>query len=61
VLVDATGGFRTPGDSRTGSQVAIDVAARTCKPVTIGGGGAANLTIYDCQGRASAIFAAAKK
>jgi hypothetical protein len=60
VLLDGTGGLRAPGDSRTGSQAAMDVAARACKRLTVDDRGAANLTIYDCQGRAAAILAAAR-
>ena len=44
-----------PGDTRTGSEAAFDVVAKTCKAVTTSSGA----TMYDCQGRAAAILAAA--
>jgi hypothetical protein len=48
-------GIGAPGDTRTGSKAAFDVVAKTCKAVRTSGGA----TMYDCQGRAAAIRAAA--
>jgi 4-amino-4-deoxy-L-arabinose transferase-like glycosyltransferase len=54
VLPGGSGGFGLPGDTRTGSQSAIDVVERACRAEKISGA-----TLYDCQGRASAILRAA--
>ena len=61
VIDDAAQDFRARGDTRTGSQTALAVIAKTCKPVTIHSTNATNVTIYDCQGRVAAILAAATK
>ena len=53
-------GYRLPGDTRTGSQAAMDVVAKTCRPVTLSSNGA-NGQMYDCLGRATAILQAAKE
>jgi 4-amino-4-deoxy-L-arabinose transferase-like glycosyltransferase len=47
-----TGGL--PGDTRTGSETAFAAAAKACRRVTVN----STTTMYDCQGRASAILAA---
>ena len=60
VLPDGTGGFASPGDTRTGSQAAIDVVERACRADTVTGTSGTSVTLYDCQGRASAILQAAK-
>jgi hypothetical protein len=57
VIVDNQG-FGAPGDTRQGSQAAMDVVAKTCKAVTIKTS-SGTTTMYDCQGRAAAIQAAA--
>jgi hypothetical protein len=61
VIVDGsqTGGGGLPGDTRTGSQAAMNIVASTCRKVTLSTGGT-TMTMYDCQGRAAAILAAAK-
>jgi hypothetical protein len=59
VIVDGTEGFSPQGDTRTGSQAAMDVVAKVCRPVTLNGTGT-NGQMYDCQGRATAILRAAK-
>jgi 4-amino-4-deoxy-L-arabinose transferase-like glycosyltransferase len=59
---------RIPGDSRQGSQAAMAVISRVCPKVTFSSStsnnstasSSNNSTMYDCQGRASAILAAAK-
>jgi hypothetical protein len=56
VIVDNRGGFQAPGDTRQGSQAAMDVVAKTCKAVKIKTS-SGTITMYDCQGRASAIQA----
>jgi 4-amino-4-deoxy-L-arabinose transferase-like glycosyltransferase len=53
-------GVGLPGDSRTGSQAAIDVVAKTCRAVTLSNSGTTG-QMYDCLGRASAILQAAKE
>jgi 4-amino-4-deoxy-L-arabinose transferase-like glycosyltransferase len=57
VIVDNQG-FRGPGDTRQGSQAAMDVVAKTCKAVNIKTS-STTTTMYGCQGRAAAIQAAA--
>ncbi len=59
VTVDGTQGGGLPGDTRTGSQTAMNVVASTCRKVTLSTSGTTT-TMYDCQGRAAAILAAAK-
>jgi hypothetical protein len=61
VIVDGTqiGGGGLPGDTRTGSQTAMKTVASTCRKVTLSTSGS-TITMYDCQGRAAAILAAAK-
>jgi hypothetical protein len=74
VLVDQSGtGFGgLPGDTRTGSKTAMAAVAEACKKVTLtsttssatpaktGSAGASSSagTLYDCQGRASALASA---
>jgi 4-amino-4-deoxy-L-arabinose transferase-like glycosyltransferase len=61
VIDDGTSqGGGLPGDSRTGSQAAIDVVAKTCPAVTLSSNGA-NGRMYDCLGRSAAILQAAKE
>jgi 4-amino-4-deoxy-L-arabinose transferase-like glycosyltransferase len=57
IIADTTG-LRAPGDSRQGSQSALALVAKTCKAVTVKTT-SGSLTMYDCQGRAAAIQAAA--
>jgi hypothetical protein len=59
VLVDDAQGGGLPGDTRTGSQSAMNVVASTCRKVTLSTSGS-SVTMYDCQGRAAAILEAAK-
>jgi 4-amino-4-deoxy-L-arabinose transferase-like glycosyltransferase len=61
VLVDGTqtGAGGLPGDTRTGSQAAMNIVASSCRRVTLSTSGS-TMTMYDCQGRAAAILAAAK-
>jgi hypothetical protein len=59
VIVDSTQGGGLPGDTRTGSQTAMDIVASTCRAVTLSTGGT-TVKLYDCQGRAAAIEKAAK-
>ena len=61
VIVDGTqtGGGGLPGDTRMGSQAAMSIVASTCRKVTLSTSGSTT-TMYDCQGRAAAILAAAK-
>jgi 4-amino-4-deoxy-L-arabinose transferase-like glycosyltransferase len=54
------GGGGLPGDTRTGSQAAIDVVAKSCRAVTLSSNGA-NGRMYDCLGRSAAILQAAKE
>ena len=60
VIVDSGQGSRLPGDTRTGSQTALDAVGRACRAVTLStatgnGGRSSTVTLYDCQGRANAI------
>jgi 4-amino-4-deoxy-L-arabinose transferase-like glycosyltransferase len=59
VIVDSTQGGGLPGDTRAGSQTAMNVVASTCRKVTLSTSGS-TVTMYDCQGRAAAILEAAK-
>jgi 4-amino-4-deoxy-L-arabinose transferase-like glycosyltransferase len=59
VIVDETQGGGLAGDTRTGSQTAMNVVASTCRKVTLNTSGS-TVTMYDCQGRAAAILGAAK-
>jgi hypothetical protein len=59
VIVDSTQAGGLPGDTRTGSQAAMNVVAKTCRAVTLSTGGT-TVRLYDCQGRAAAILQAAK-
>ncbi len=64
VISDGTSGgqgFRAPGDTRQGSQAALAVVAKTCPAVALGSSSGDNSTMYDCQGRATAILAAARR
>ncbi len=60
VIVDNTQGAGLPGDTRTGSQTAMDAVAKTCRPVTLSRSGETG-QMYDCLGRAAAILQAAKE
>ncbi|MBV9000808.1 MAG: glycosyltransferase family 39 protein, partial [Solirubrobacterales bacterium] len=59
VIVDTTEGAALPGDTRTGSQTAMNVVASTCRRVTLDTS-AGTVTMYDCQGRAAAILQAVR-
>jgi 4-amino-4-deoxy-L-arabinose transferase-like glycosyltransferase len=59
VIVDSNQGFSLPGDSRAGSQTAMDVVAKTCRAVTLNTTSGGTTTMYDCQGYANAILKAA--
>jgi 4-amino-4-deoxy-L-arabinose transferase-like glycosyltransferase len=59
VIVDSTqGGGGLSGDTRTGSQTAMDAVAKSCKAVTLKTS-SGTATMYDCSGQAAAILAAA--
>jgi 4-amino-4-deoxy-L-arabinose transferase-like glycosyltransferase len=45
------GAGRLPGDTRTGSSVAIAAAEKVCRKVTV-----STSTLYDCQGRAAQLL-----
>jgi 4-amino-4-deoxy-L-arabinose transferase-like glycosyltransferase len=59
VIVDDTAGATLPGDTRTGSQSAMDVVAKTCQKTTLDSNGT-TVTMYDCQGRAATILKAVR-
>jgi hypothetical protein len=59
LLAGGTGGQALPGDTRTGSADAISIAERVARKVTFTSGGQ-TVTLYDLQGKAAAILAAAK-
>ncbi|MGZ4233532.1 MAG: ArnT family glycosyltransferase [Solirubrobacteraceae bacterium] len=58
IIVDSNQGMRLPGDTRTGSQTAMDAVAKSCKAVTLKTNSGTTI-MYDCSGRAAAILAAA--
>ncbi len=58
VIVDSSQGAGLPGDTRTGSESALDVVAKTCRAVTLSTG-TGTVTMYDCQGYGSALLRAA--
>ena len=61
VIDDGTSqGGGLPGDTRTGSQAAINVVAKTCRAVTLSSSGTTG-QMYDCLGRSAAILQAAKE
>jgi 4-amino-4-deoxy-L-arabinose transferase-like glycosyltransferase len=61
VIVDGSqSGGGLPGDTRTGSENAFDLVAKTCRRATLSTGSSSG-RMYDCQGRAAAILQAAKE
>jgi 4-amino-4-deoxy-L-arabinose transferase-like glycosyltransferase len=58
IIADSNQGMRLPGDTRTGSQTAMDAVAKSCKAVTLKTS-SGTATMYDCSGSAAAISAAA--
>jgi 4-amino-4-deoxy-L-arabinose transferase-like glycosyltransferase len=56
VLADTAARARLPGDTRTGSQAAINAVEKACRSVTVRTSGGTSFTMYDCQGRAAAIL-----
>jgi 4-amino-4-deoxy-L-arabinose transferase-like glycosyltransferase len=60
VIVDGSQGGSLPGDTRTGSESAFDVVAKTCRAVTLSTS-SGSVTMYDCQGYGPALLQAAKE
>jgi 4-amino-4-deoxy-L-arabinose transferase-like glycosyltransferase len=58
LLNDGTTAGALPGDTRTGSEKAFDIAEKACQKVTVKDG-TTSTTLYDCQGDTAAILAAA--
>jgi len=58
VIVDSSQGGGLPGDTRTGSESALDVVAKTCRAVTLTTS-SGTVTMYDCQGYGGALLKAA--
>ena len=58
IIVDSSQGGGLPGDTRTGSESALDVVAKTCRAVTLSTG-TGTVTMYDCQGYGAALLRAA--
>jgi hypothetical protein len=54
VVVDSGRGFGLAGDTRAGSQAAMSIVAKVCRKVS-----GVNVTMYDCQGKATQVSAAA--
>jgi 4-amino-4-deoxy-L-arabinose transferase-like glycosyltransferase len=54
VVVDSGRGFGLAGDTRAGSQAAMSIVAKVCRKVS-----GVNVTMYDCQGKAAQVSAAA--
>ncbi len=59
VIVDSSQSGGLPGDTRTGSESALDVVAKTCRKVTLSTSDG-TVTMYDCQGYGTALLQAAK-
>jgi 4-amino-4-deoxy-L-arabinose transferase-like glycosyltransferase len=59
VIVDSSQSGGLPGDTRTGSESALDVVAKTCRKVTLSTSDG-TVTMYDCQGYGAALLQAAK-
>jgi hypothetical protein len=57
VIADNSG-LPAPGDSRQGNQAVLRLVARACRAVALRPT-SASITMYDCQGRAAAMQAAA--
>jgi hypothetical protein len=58
VIDDGQGqGTQLPGDTRTGSETAMNAVAKACRKVTVSTG-TGRITMYDCLGRSAAILAA---
>ena len=60
VIVDNSQATGLTGDTRTGSQAAMDVVEKSCRSVTLSNNGVTG-QMYDCLGRAAAILQAAKE
>lgn len=60
VIDDDRQDFRARGDTRSGSQRAMAVVTRSCPAVTASRSTTGAVKLYDCQGHAAAILAAAK-
>jgi len=60
VITDGSQGGGLPGDTRTGSESAFDVVAKTCRAVTLSTS-SGTVTMYDCQGYGPALLQAAKE
>jgi len=60
VIADGSQAGGLPGDTRTGSETAFDVVAKTCRAVTLSTG-SGKVTMYDCQGYGAALLQAAKE
>ncbi len=58
VIVDSSQSGGLPGDTRTGSESALDVVANTCRKVTLSTSDG-TVTMYDCQGYGAALLQAA--
>jgi hypothetical protein len=56
ILAEGQSQFRLSGDTRTGSQSALAIVEKTCPAVTFTTSNGTKVTMYDCQGRASAIL-----
>ncbi|MGP0033338.1 MAG: ArnT family glycosyltransferase [Solirubrobacteraceae bacterium] len=59
IIVDSSQGAGLPGDTRTGSESALEVVAKTCRAVTLSTSDG-TMTMYDCQGYGAALLQAAK-
>jgi len=56
VLIDGSQRARLPGDTRQGSQTALEAVQKECRAVSLGSGTG---SIYDCRGHASSILQSA--
>jgi hypothetical protein len=59
IMASSFGGGGAPGDTRTGSATVLTIVEKVGTPVTFEANGT-KVTIYDLQGKAAAILAAAQ-
>lgn len=60
IIADGSQAGGLPGDTRTGSETAFDVVAKTCPAVTLSTS-SGTVKMYDCQGYGAALLHAAKE
>jgi hypothetical protein len=58
LVMDQSQGSGLRGDTRTGSETAMSIAAKVCRAVSLTTTSGTRVTMYDCSGRAAAILSA---